>query len=230
MSPRNALYATVLSLAVVTLGARAAEAGTIPASPSNGSYSAALLYNQANAYAREGKPGMAVLNYERARLLAPADPDIRANLRYVRETSNLPAPARNWFDGAERLASPAAVYWIGCAGLLLAALSELARRQYPGHRRLARGFMVAGLALMMGTICNAVAFWPTLHEAVVVASIAPVRVAPVTAADVLVTLREAQIVTVEAQRPDFLLVHTDAGRTGWVSRSDVARVVPGSDP
>jgi len=35
-------------------------------------YSAAGLYNLANSYARAGQPGMAVLNYERARLLAPA--------------------------------------------------------------------------------------------------------------------------------------------------------------
>ena len=33
-----------------------------------------------NSYARAGKPGLAVLNYERAALLAPDDPDINANL------------------------------------------------------------------------------------------------------------------------------------------------------
>jgi len=32
------------------------------------------LYNLANAYARAGKPGLAVLNYERAKLLEPNDP------------------------------------------------------------------------------------------------------------------------------------------------------------
>src|SRR6202161_2860169 len=47
-------------------------------------YSADGLYNLANSYARAGKPGLAVLNYERAALLAPDDPDINANLAYVR--------------------------------------------------------------------------------------------------------------------------------------------------
>ena len=228
MTARTILYTSVLALLVLTMSAGAAQAATIPTSSPNRAYSASLLYNQANSYARAGKLGMAVLDYERARLLAPDDPDIRANLRYVREASNLPATARNWFDRAAGFAGPATFYWLGCVGLLLAALSELARRQYAGHRRLARAIMAVGLTLMIVTVCNAIVVWPTMSEAVVVSAAAPVRVAPVTAADVLLTLREAQIVTVDAQRPDFLLVHTDAGRTGWVSRSDIARVVPTS--
>ncbi len=46
-------------------------------------FSAASLYNLGNSYARAGKTGLAVLNYERASLLAPNDPDIQANLRYA---------------------------------------------------------------------------------------------------------------------------------------------------
>src|ERR1039458_6525015 len=44
-------------------------APSAPAAPQAHSpgYSAATLYNLANAYARSGKPGFAILNYERAR-------------------------------------------------------------------------------------------------------------------------------------------------------------------
>ena len=52
-------------------------------------YSADGLYNLANSYARAGKPGLAVLNYERAALLAPYDPDIAANLEYVRTSAHV---------------------------------------------------------------------------------------------------------------------------------------------
>ena len=52
----------------------------VPPAPAQAGYSAATLYNYANAFARAGKPGFAVLNYERARLLDPSDPDIDANL------------------------------------------------------------------------------------------------------------------------------------------------------
>src|ERR1700679_140544 len=54
-------------------------------------YSADGLYNLANSYARAGKPGVAVLNYERAALLAPDDPDIDANLEYVRASAHVPS-------------------------------------------------------------------------------------------------------------------------------------------
>ncbi len=57
-------------------------------------YSAAALYNQGNAYARAGKPGLAVLNYERAALLAPDDPDIAANLQYVQRAAHIAAELR----------------------------------------------------------------------------------------------------------------------------------------
>jgi hypothetical protein len=47
-------------------------------------------------------------------------------------------------------------------------------------------------------------------------------------ADSLMTLHEAEILTADAQLRDFTLVHTDAGRTGWVASADIARVVPRS--
>src|SRR3982074_279247 len=54
---------------------RAPAGQSVPAQPG---YSAPALYNLANAYARAGKPGLAVLNYERAKLLDPSDPDVAA--------------------------------------------------------------------------------------------------------------------------------------------------------
>src|SRR5271170_1776891 len=85
--------------------------------PAEAGYSAAALYNLGNAYARAGKPGMAVLNYERASLLAPNDPDVEANLRLVRESSHLPSESRNWLGRAVALASPTILSWIGVLGL-----------------------------------------------------------------------------------------------------------------
>src|SRR5580658_10885631 len=60
-------------------------------------YSADGLYNLANAYARAGKPGLAVLSYERAALLAPNDADIDANLAYVRAGAGVRPEPRNRF-------------------------------------------------------------------------------------------------------------------------------------
>src|ERR1700688_1343375 len=67
------------------------QAPTQLQAPAPEGYSAPALYNLANSFARAGKPGLAVLNYERARLLDPKDLDIEANLRHVREASGQPA-------------------------------------------------------------------------------------------------------------------------------------------
>ncbi len=46
--------------------------------------SGAIYYNLANSYFRKGDIGRAILNYERARRLIPADSDLNYNLRYAR--------------------------------------------------------------------------------------------------------------------------------------------------
>jgi len=46
--------------------------------------SGAIYYNLGNSYFRKGDIGRAILSYERARRLIPADSDLNYNLRYVR--------------------------------------------------------------------------------------------------------------------------------------------------
>src|SRR5215468_6877297 len=50
----------------------------------SGVASANLYFNLGNAYLKAGDVGRAVLAYERARRLAPGDPDVRANLAFAR--------------------------------------------------------------------------------------------------------------------------------------------------
>jgi len=216
-----------IALLTLALGASIAHAATAVPPQTSGGYSAPRLFDLANAYDRDGKPGLAVLNYERARLLAPNDPDIQANMSFVRTMSGLPPITGTWFERqASRLASPNTFFWFGCVGLLIVGASLLLARQYL-RRRLALGCCtVAGFALMAVTLCNALAIWPMMSEAVVIARATPVRVAPASMADSLMTLREAQILTVNTELRDFTLVHTDMGRSGWVATADIARVVP----
>jgi hypothetical protein len=77
---------------------------------------------------------MAVLNYERASLLVPNDPDIEANLRYARESSRLPPESLTGFDRAARFAGPRTLAWTGLVGLLIVGVSLLAGRLSFRHR------------------------------------------------------------------------------------------------
>jgi hypothetical protein len=189
-------------------------------------YSAAALYNSANAYARAGKPGLAVLNYERASLLAPGDPDLDANLRFVRESSHVAAEPRRWFDALVTVAHPAVVAWLGVAGVVMVGAGLLAEIFAPRRRRTRRAAVIAGAALLAFTLSNGMILWPKLHEAVILNEATPARVSPVPMGDPLFVLPEAETVRITAEHEDFVLVRTRAGRTGWVSRANLAPVVP----
>jgi hypothetical protein len=189
-------------------------------------YSAAALYNLANAYARAGKPGLAVLEYERAKLLDPRDPDIDANLRRVRDSSGLRPPPAGRLDRLTQLASPAAVSWIGVLGLLIAGLSLLAREAARAHRGKLLATALIGFCLIAVTAGSAVAVWPTLHEAVVVGHSVAVRVSPTLIEEPIFTLPEAEIVGITGEHDGFMLIKTAAGRSGWAPSANLALIVP----
>jgi hypothetical protein len=203
-------------LAGMQAGAQSSQAG----------YSSATLYNLANAYAREGKPGMAVVNYERARLLAPNDPDIEANLLLVRRWLGLPIETRSRLERAVDAVGPTVASWIGMIGLILVAVALLAGRLQAPHRWAHRAALVLGIALIGLTVGNGLMLWPRLHEGIVIAGTAPVRVSPAPMGDMLFALKEAEAVRIAGEYEGFVLVRTSTGRTGWVWHADLASVVP----
>jgi hypothetical protein len=196
------------------------------AQSSQAGYSSATLYNLANAYAREGKPGLAVVNYERARMLAPNDPDIEANLLLVRRSLGLPIEAGSRLDHVVDAIGPTVASWIGMLGLILVAVALLAGRLQAPHRWAHRAALILGFALIGVTVGSGVMLWPRLHEGIVIARTAFARVSPAPMGDMLFTLKEAEAVRIAGEYEGFVLVRTATGRTGWVWHADLASVVP----
>ena len=189
-------------------------------------YSAAGLYNLANSYARAGKPGMAILNYERATLLSPNDPDLQANLRYVRESAHLPAEVPDAFDRVATIASPFWEAWIGVLGLMIVGAGVIVAQLSSRHRLLRVAGTLLGATMVGLTICNALALWPRLHQGIVIAAATPVRVSPVPMGDPLFTLPEGEKVKITAEHEGFALIATRSGRAGWIADSSFAPIVP----
>jgi len=222
-----AALVAVLMLPIWLVTAHAAV-GAQPrgSSIATGGYSAAGLFNRANACAREGKSGLAILNYERALLLAPNEADIAANLHFVRAKAGLPDAPENWFTRSLLYARPNTLAWLGSLGLALAGMSLLLVRLYPQRRLALRSLTFAGVLLVATAIGSAITMWPRINEAVVISREAPARIAPVSAAEAAFKLHEGETVTMRAEHQDFALVQTSAGRSGWVARADLARVMP----
>jgi tetratricopeptide (TPR) repeat protein len=194
--------------------------------PRSGTLSAAALYNLANAYARQGRTGMAVLNYERARLLAPNDADIDANLTAVRQAARLTDEPRSRFAFLGSMAAPTLLAWLSIAGLLIVGMAVLAARLWPRRRWILGAAALLGMAPVGLTVCNAVLVWPVLREGVVVTANASARVAPAPLGDPLFVLADGDTVRMTAKHEGFFLVQTSKGQTGWVSQANVAAVVP----
>jgi hypothetical protein len=222
------LAAWMLPLCFVTAQAVTAEQSG-ENNTATSSYSAAWLFDQANAWAREGKTGLAVLDYERAQLLAPNDPDIAANLHLVRTKAGLPDSPENWLTRSLICIRPNTLAWLGSFGLALAGLSLLLVRLYP-RRRLALISLTCVAALLVATaIGSAVMTWPKVSQAVAISREAPAWNSPVPVADPAFKLHEGETVEVRAEHQDFALVQTSTGRSGWVARADLTRVVPQPD-
>lgn len=188
--------------------------------------SAPLLFNLGNALLRAGRTGPAVLALERAHWLAPADPDVAANLARARTLAHLPAPAVPWWGPARRALSPDGWAWM--AAIALAAACGFVWLRLLG--RVGRGLAVAVAAVALGTFALAGVFSVTLvrdlDRAVVLAPDAALRLAPFADAETRATLPAGTVVRSGQRHEGFVLVHGDEGRSGWVAAADVEPVVP----
>jgi hypothetical protein len=192
--------------------------------PPAGGYSAAQLYNSANAYARAGNTPLAVLEYERARVLAPTDADARSNLHRVRESAGLPENT-GWLQEYGRFANPNTLYWIGLAGLAFGGGCVLALR-FSGMRR---GVLFAGALLGLAAVgasgFNAAANFMVLSESIALRP-APAGVSPIAGADAIFQVPAAAAVRVIDRHGGFELIRDSQGREGWVAATDLAAVIP----
>jgi SH3-like domain-containing protein len=192
----------------------------------NHQYSADTLYNLANSYARAGKPGQAVLNYERAALLSPNDPDINANLEYVRATAHVPTESPTRLARIALAVGPTSAAWLGVIGIALLGGGLLTHKGTSRYRGLRTGSILLGIGLISLTVSNALFLWPRIHAAVVLVNQTPARVSPVPMGDTAFELREAETVTMTSEHEEFVLIRTRSGRTGWVARANLDTVVP----
>ena len=191
-------------------------------------YSAPVLFNLGNADVRLGKMGDAILNYERAKWLAPHDPDIIANLRFAQKQAGLAPTSDSWAASVADFLSPNEWAWLASGSLAVLCASILGA-QLGGRRRGFFFLLNAASVLFLVVASGAVAVrWLELDRAILPAKSTPALISPFAGAKALAEFSAGQAVTVEKAHGGFALVRDTAGRSGWVSNSQVAMIAPGS--
>jgi tetratricopeptide (TPR) repeat protein len=181
------------------------------------------LLDLGNAYASSGDVGHAILAYERARVLAPSDADIAANLAQARAEAGVTAPPRHAIDDQLAVLTSDDWTWLAVAGGVLMCAGLVALGWSLG-RRTPRAMIVAGAVATLACSLAAARTAPSADRAIVVAK-AQARLAPVATADPVFSAPAGEAVAIEQHHGDFVYVR-DGDRSGWLPRTSVEPVIP----
>ena len=191
-------------------------------------------YNLGNAYFKLGRLGPAILQYERALRLAPADRDIRDNLDFARtrirdrvEEPESPYPVKALREFLEPVSpdTPAVIalgfYWLAAASFGALCLTG------GGAARRALGY-AGSTAVLCALLAGAALGWKihmleTTH-AVVMEDRADVLSGPATDNTILFTVHEGTRLEVRSRRDGWLQVSLPNALSGWIAASTVEAV------
>lgn len=192
----------------------------------SGTASAALYYNLGNAFFKSGQLGKALAAYRNAQRIAPRDPELRANIQFVRgqvqAPTVLPSATERWLATLtvnEWTTLVAVVLW-----LWLGLLVVLQFR--PAWKPSLRGWLwFGGVATVAICICLAAA-WSnsSASTAIVVAKDAVLHNGPLDEAPGSITVHDGAELTVVDSNSGWLQVRIDSSRTGWIKREQAALV------
>lgn len=242
------LLAGLLSLAGQTPGEKYTQAGQLYGS---GDYSGAaaiyrklwedgfrskdLLYNAGNAFFKSGDNASAILFYERARLLAPADEDVDYNLQIARSriTDRFESVPElffvRWFDFLSLL-TPTNTWAVAALAMfvvsLALALIFLTKSRARG-RLLSFWLSLASLILAILMVSLAVRNNSLVNHnprAVITCSIVTGRSAPGETGNELFVIHSGTTVTIEQELGSFREVRLPDGNKGWIGSSCMEKI------
>ncbi len=184
-------------------------------------YAPGVLYNLANSYALSGKPGKAILNYERALRLSPADSDIIGNLELIQKENGLfppePSTAEQFFQilSLNQWTTLIPLALVLFTSYLLASM----KYRFPRQRNIGMGIFCV-LLLTLGT---AGIFFrlQTFNPSVVVTADAKILLSPFASSAPIGTLPEGRLVYLQKKHGTFSYVTDEMDRQGWIDSSRI---------
>jgi tetratricopeptide (TPR) repeat protein len=191
-----------------------------------------LYYNLGNAYFREGQLGKAIMNYIRARRLAPRDDDILANLRFakqytidkieVTQQTILLDYINNFFDSF----SLAEITWVAAILYVITVLIVLFRFIYRRFRIPTPVFLTVLGLFLVAAIFTAVKVDRDVltRKGVVLAQQAEVRSGPGQDFSTKFTAHAGLTFNIEREESGYYWVNFENRLKGWIPKSVAAEI------
>ena len=193
-----------------------------------GQTSAEMLFNLGNAYFKSGQTGRAILAYRQAELLAPRDPDLRANLSFVGGTVNSAHQTSRWSAFLRRLTLNEWTFltmqllWVWFALLIAGQIKAAWQKPLRLYTRLAGAATIACVAILLSARQDVFG----TQSGVIISKEAVVRYGPVEESQSNFVLHDGAEVRVVDQNNGWLRVTDFAKREGWLKADQVALLHP----
>ena len=200
-----------------------------------GHESAALYFNLGNAYYKEGEIAKAILNYERAKLLAPNDEDIQFNLELsnqfvVDKIDPLPHPFFvKWSSNLINLFTTDQWAKISVAGFILMLILGLTYLFSKTNtiRKLSFAFAIILLAVTIITFVFSAKQKSKLTShnfAVIFSPTVTVKASPSESGTDLFVVHEGLKVQLVDELNNWLEIKLEDGNSGWVEKNVLERI------
>lgn len=194
---------------------------------SSGMESSTLYYNLGNSYFRLGKVSKAIINYERALKVDPANEDARHNLEFAKERTvdKIDVPEQmfitRWWDSVRNLASADVWSYISIALFALFVISLLC---YIFSTKLAlrkSGFAISVVALLFSAVTLVLAYQQNAVQtdhthAIIFSPTVTIKSTPDVSGTDLFILHEGTKVRIHEYVGSWAEIETEDGSKGWI--------------
>lgn len=194
-----------------------------------------LYFNLGNCFYHKKEWGQTILNYERALLLAPNDPEILQNLELAKsetvdEIAVLPSffLARWWTQIRDLTHSGLwsilgiLLFWLGIAGIILWILGKERRQRKRGFLG---GITILGLSLVVFALgYSSYQVQNKSGSAIIMSKETSLKTLPDEISNEILPLHEGIKVEIIEKVTSWYKVRLDNGEVGWIIQSDLEEI------
>ncbi len=189
---------------------------------------AGAWHNLGNADWQCGRPGEAILAWERSLWISPYGANPRANLRFARRVAQLSAPELSWWEICSTWLPVNAWPWVAAvsfwAAVALVTLPSVFRwRKADWHQAVAAG----GFAIFLLTIPALIGVHTRTDLGIILAKDTPLRLTPTAEAQTLTKLPAGEMARLETRRGNYVYIRTGNEAAGWVEKSQFGLIAGG---